>query len=75
MADWNKTERTVTTTVYTVAADEPWGANWNQVQQALNAAVRDYNQYRGWVLDREPPDNAISVHAVDDVIVISWEKK
>jgi hypothetical protein len=67
---WTRREKTVTTIEYAVPADEPRGACWNQVQQALNAAVREHSPWKNPV----PADDAIRVHARDDEIVISFEK-
>lgn len=74
--NWVKSERTITTVEYTVPALEPYGANWNQVQQALDAAIRDLSvaKYGENIPLRIPADNEIQVHVVDDAIVISYEK-
>lgn len=72
MADFSRSEKVTRTVEYTVPASEPWGANWNQVQQALNAAVREWElTHRSG--NPEPPDNAVRVHVRDDEIVISFE--
>jgi hypothetical protein len=69
MARWSRGERTVRSVVYEVPADEPWGANWNEVQQALSLA---WNEYKS-VFGREPSDDAIRVHASDDRIRIEFD--
>lgn len=70
MTDWSRSERTVKTVEYTVPASEPWGACWNQVQQALDAACREYNER--YKRDREPSDDAIRAHVTDDAIVFQF---
>jgi hypothetical protein len=71
MADWTRAERTRVTVEYEVPAKEPWGACWNQVQQALDVAREEYfHNY-----EHGPADDAISVHVTDDAIKVIFEKK
>lgn len=68
MADWSRSERVVKTVEYTVPASEPWGACWSQVQQALDAAFRDYAE----LYERNPSDDAITAHVTDDAIIFRF---
>lgn len=70
MATWSRAERTAVTVEYSVPAPQPWGACWDQIEQALSAAVGE----AAMVLDRRPSADTIRVHARDDEIVISFEK-
>lgn len=71
MTDWTRAERTRVTVEYEVPAKEPWGACWNQVQQALDVAREEYfHDYK-----RGPADDAIRVHVTDNAILIVFEKK
>jgi hypothetical protein len=73
MSDWGRTERVTTEVIYTVQARPPWGACWNQVQQALSAAIREY----GIISPKggEPSDDAIRIHPLDDRIEIIFQKE
>jgi len=71
MATWGRSEKVTRTVRYHIPANGPWGAPWNQVAGALNAAVREYTvSHRA---EGEPPDDAIRLHAHDDEIVIEFE--
>lgn len=72
MTDWTRRERTVRTAEYVVPIREPWGADWNQLLQAIHAATREA-QGKGLIpAGREPSDDFIRVHAQDDAIVIAF---
>lgn len=72
VSTWSRGKKTTRTVEYTVPASEPLGANWNQVEQALNAALREWElAYRSG--NPEPPDDAVRFHVRDDEIVISFE--
>lgn len=73
MADWGRGGRVTHTVEYTIPAREPWGACWNQVQQAVDAAIAEYCRVHG--LNGEPADDAVRVHVTDDSVVISFEVK
>ena len=73
MADWYRRERTVTTVEYTVPTG-PLGTCWSQVQQAIDAAIHDWQLHNG-TAEYEPSDDAIRVHSGDDEIVISYVLK
>jgi hypothetical protein len=70
VADWTRAERTRTTVEYEIPANEPWGACWNQVQQALDLAYREYKEIHG----KEPYDDSIRVHVTGDAVTITFEK-
>jgi hypothetical protein len=70
MATWWRSERTVLHVEYSVPAGE-LGACWNQVAQALNAAIDELRGDRP--ADWEPTDDAIRVVGGDDEIVIRFE--
>lgn len=71
MTNWTRGEVTRTTIEYHVPVNEPWGADWNQVYNALNSAVDEWSKtHQG----RTPWDNSIRVHTLEDEIVISFEK-
>lgn len=70
MADWTRAERTRVTVEYEIPAAEPWGACWNQVQQAISVACREYEAAYG----KLPADDAVRVHAGDDAIRVVFEK-
>jgi hypothetical protein len=72
LSAWNRTEQTVTTVRYVVDAREPWGATWNEVSNALDAAIGEYRRLKGDGL--LPSDDSIRVHAKDDSIVITFVK-
>ena len=72
MADWSRRERTIRVVEYVVPAAEPWGACWNQVQQALNAAISHLRPV-GTGPDWEPSDDAIRIHVGDGEIVLRIE--
>lgn len=74
MADFERRERTVTTVEYVIPAG-PLGACWNQVQQAIDAAIREWRREEGVGLQRIPPDNVIRVFAHADEIIVSFEKE
>jgi hypothetical protein len=70
MAMWWRSERTVQIVEYSVPA-APLGACWNQVAQALNAAVFELRGERdSW----DPPDDAIRVLPGDEELIIRFEK-
>lgn len=71
MATWSRTERTRETVEYSVPTG-PWGACWNQVQQAIDAAKGEVS--RGMDRSGTVSDDAIRVHARDDEIVISFDR-
>lgn len=71
MSTWSRTERTRDTIDYRVPTG-PWGACWNQVQQAINAAIAEIG--RSMDKGATPSDDAIRVHARDDEIVVSFER-
>ena len=56
------------TVEYRVPAAEPWGACWNQVNQALSKARDEYCA----ALNKWPADDAIRVHVTDEAVVISF---
>ena len=70
MADWTRAEVTRTEVHYEVPTREPWGACWNQVLQALEAARLEY--FRTY--SKPPADDAIRVHVTDDSILIVFEE-
>jgi hypothetical protein len=76
MADWH--HRKVTTTYFEYVVPVPeWraaGADWNQVQQALNEAVRGYRVEYKLTSHQEPPDDAIKVCIEGDEIVIRFRE-
>lgn len=75
MSDYERRERAVTTVEYVIPADPKWGACWNQVQQAINAAVYEFRGVgpsEPWV---DPADNVIRVFANGDEIIVSFEKE
>lgn len=79
MPNWTREERTVTTIEYKVPAPEPWGACWDDVQQALNAVIQEYRQRYSTPSTnplsppyREPSSDSIRVHVTDDTIVFSF---
>lgn len=61
--------KTTKTVEYTVPANPPWGAAWNQVQQALSLAVAEWEAAH----EHEIYDDSVRVHVRDDEIVISFE--
>lgn len=69
MATWSRAEKTTRTVEYTVPANEPWGATWNQVQQALSAAVTEWETRH----EHKMHDDSVRVHTRDDEIVITFE--
>lgn len=69
MTTWTRGEVTRTTVEYHVPTYEPWGADWNQFQVALNTAIREWKDLNG---ERTPSDDAIRIHPGDDEIVISF---
>lgn len=72
MSTWSRMERTHETVEYSVPTGA-WGACWNQVQQAIDAAVVEIVRS----MDKKgavPSDDAIRVHARDDEIVITFER-
>jgi hypothetical protein len=76
VATWERRERTVHVTEYVVPADEPWGACWNQLQQAINAAIADLRPFRLPIDEHwEPADDAIRVHVGDGEIVLRIEEE
>jgi hypothetical protein len=73
MADWYRSKQTVITIQYHIPVDEAWGANWNQVQVALNAAVREWHEIHPEYPGKEPPDSAIRFRVNDDEIIIGFQ--
>lgn len=74
MATWTRQERTVSYVEYTVPAG-PLGACWNQVVQALNAALDEIRRLEGHDSLWGPSDDRISIHPMDDEIVIRFENR
>lgn len=68
MATWTRSEHTTRTVRYTVPTDEPVGAAWNQVQNALTAATGEYKKLYGHLFD-----DVIRVHVSDDAVIIEFE--
>jgi len=76
VATWSRSEKTVTTVMYSVPAPEPWGAVWNEVAQAINAAIAEYKKkFPGATAHYVPSDDSIRIHAEDEAIVISFVKE
>jgi hypothetical protein len=82
MVDWYAQVRTRTVKEWVVPAAEPWGADQNQMLQALNAARdgwhadhpgRRYTPYEGDKVTNAVGVGVISLHCMDDKIVISYE--
>jgi hypothetical protein len=71
VSTWSRTERSRDTVEYSVPTG-PWGACWNQVQQAIDAAIAEIG--RSMDKGATPSDDAIRVHARDDEIVVSFER-
>lgn len=80
MAEWFTRNKRVVTYEWVIPAAEPWGACWNQVQQALDAARQSW-------IDRHPtqvriaaqddrcvtvPDDAVRVRVSDEEIVVFY---
>jgi hypothetical protein len=78
MSDWARTERVVPTRVeYHVTArfkGTGYSINWVDVQQALNAAVDEYQKLYELGIDAEPSDGAVQVEIGDESIVIAFDK-
>lgn len=72
MSSWTRIEKQSIKVEYHIPTNEPWGAAWNEVQQALMAAVTNWKLVNESALG--PFDDAIRVHAGDDEIVISFDK-
>lgn len=83
MTDWYKRNRVVMTHEWVIPADEPWGANWNQVQQAMDAAREHWIAMHPMETriaaqdDRciTVPDNEVRVRVRDDEIIVCWEEQ
>lgn len=73
MATWSRRERVTRRIEFPVPADEPWGACWNQVFGAVNAAIAELRASGRLGEMEEPSDDAIRVLAGDDEIVIYYE--
>ncbi len=71
MADWSRQEKTVTTVEYVLPAPAPWGACWNDMSNVIDAVLSEYRRLYG----HRPSDNAVRVHATDEEVVVSFEKK
>lgn len=83
MADWFKRERVMRTHEWVIPAADPWGACWNQVQQAMDAAREHWiamhpNEVRIAAQDDRcvsVPDSAVRVRVADDEIIVFWEEQ
>ena len=71
VAEWARTERVVEYVEYLVPTG-PLGGAWNQLPQAINAAVAELRGERA--PDWEPYDDAIRVFPLDDAVVLRFEK-
>lgn len=76
MGDVERRERTVRYVEHVAKAEEPWGACWTDVQQAINAAIRelrpaDIPPNVHW----EPSPDAIRVHVGDDEVIFRFEQE
>jgi len=83
MTDWFKRNKVVMTHEWVVPASEPWGANWTEVQQAMDAA-REH-----WISMHPEetriaaqgnrrvtvPDTAVRVKVGDDEVIVFWEER
>lgn len=76
MADWYTRTKHRTIHEWVVPAAEPWGACWNQVQQAIDQAGESWKAknpdtaaYVG------VPDSEVRVRCEDDKIVVFYEEE
>lgn len=75
MAVYSRRERVTRHVEWTVPADLAWGACWNQVSNALDAALDDYRRLHQLPADATPADDAIRFFLGDEEIVIRFEVK
>jgi hypothetical protein len=83
MADWFKRSKAVTTHEWVIPATEPWGACWNQVQQALDAARENWitmHPAEARIAAQDDrcitvPDDAVRVKVSDNEIIVFWEQQ
>lgn len=75
MATYSRRERVTRYVEWTVPADLAWGACWNQVSNALDAALDEYRRHHGLDEHATPADNEIRFFPGDEEIVIRFEVK
>jgi hypothetical protein len=73
MVTYSREEKVRRTIEYRVPAEMPYGACWNQVVQAINAAIRELREAGALVDGEEPSDDRIWIQPNDDSIVIVFE--
>jgi hypothetical protein len=75
MADWFTRTKTTRTREWVVPAQEPYGACWNQVQQALDAALHAWLEKHPGTAFAAVPDNAVRVKVTDDEVIICFDEE
>lgn len=74
MTTWSREEVTTVRTQWVVPADL-FGACWNQVQQAIDMAIRELREQGGhdeaWV----PSDDAIRILPRDEDVIVFYDRE
>lgn len=75
MATYERRERVTRHVEFVVPATRPYGACWNEVEKAIDAATREWRRDRGAGAEAIPPDNEISVMPSDEDLIVYFEAK
>jgi hypothetical protein len=69
----SRRERITRRVEFIVPAEPPWGACWTEIMKAIHTAHSELRQLGRIEGDRDAPDDLITVHPVDDSIIVSYE--
>jgi hypothetical protein len=83
MTDWFKRNKVVMTHEWVIPTNPPWGANWTEVQQAMDAAREHWismhpEETRIAAQDDRciiVPDTAVRVKVGDDEVIVFYEDR
>jgi hypothetical protein len=73
VATWSRSEHNTRHVEYRVPAEQPWGACWAQVSQAITAAMANYRELHSLPFNAPPADDWVRVFPGDGEIVIRFE--
>lgn len=73
MSTVSRREVTTVRTEFVVPASYPYGADWNQVQQAINAASRELIEQGRVDEGLEPADDLIRILPTGDTVIVYYE--